>query len=85
MSRTVLIAGASGVVGAAAVDTFLAQDWNVVALSRRKPEVSSSKPFTHLAIDLRDAEASRAALSELSDVTHVVYAALYEKPGLIAG
>lgn len=85
MARKVLIAGASGVVGAAAVAEFLSQGWQVVALSRRRPEVSGDPAFEHLAVDLRDAAASRAALATLGDVTHVVYAALYEKPGLIAG
>lgn len=85
MSEKVLIAGASGVVGAAAVEAFLGQGWEVVALSRRKPEVATTQAFEHLSVDLRDAAASKAALSALSDVTHVVYAALYEKPGLIAG
>lgn len=85
MAGKVLIAGASGVVGASAVDEFLDQGWQVVALSRRRPEVASQKPFEHLSVDLRDAGASRAALSALAGVTHVVYAALFEKPGLIAG
>lgn len=85
MAGTVLIAGASGVVGAAAVDEFLSQGWEVIALSRRRPEVDSPKAFTHLSVDLRDAAATRAALSGLGGVTHVVYAALFEKPGLIAG
>ncbi|MGQ0698153.1 MAG: SDR family oxidoreductase [Panacagrimonas sp.] len=85
MANKVLVAGASGVVGAAAVEEFLAQGWEVVALSRRKPEIQSPKSFRHLAVDLRDAAASRSALSALGDVTHVVYAALFEKPGLIAG
>lgn len=85
MARKVLIAGASGVVGAAAVEEFLAQGWEVVALSRRRPEVANPRMFSHLPVDLRDAEASRQALSAQRDVTHVVYAALYEKPGLIAG
>ncbi len=85
MAGKVLIAGASGVVGAAAVEEFLAQGWQVVALSRRKPEIASAKPFQHLPVDLQDVSASRAALSKLDGVTHVVYAALFEKPGLIAG
>jgi nucleoside-diphosphate-sugar epimerase len=84
-SHKVLIAGASGVVGAAAVAEFLRQGWEVVALSRRRPELAGEQRFEHLAVDLRDASASRAALSKIRDVTHVVYAALYEKPGLIAG
>jgi nucleoside-diphosphate-sugar epimerase len=41
--------------------------------------------FRRLAVDLTDAAACREAFGALSEVTHVVYAALYEKPGLIAG
>jgi nucleoside-diphosphate-sugar epimerase len=82
---TVLIAGASGVVGSAALDRFLDNGWAAVALSRRKPEIDSDREFEHLSVDLRDGDAARDALSKLDGLTHVVYAALYEKPGLIAG
>ena len=85
MPNTVLIAGASGLVGAACVDRFLDDDWNVVAVSRRQPETFSDKPFRHLPLDLRDADATRNGVQDLSEVTHVVYAAVFEKPGLIAG
>ena len=37
------------------------------------------------ALDLRDGAACRAASDTLVGVTHVVYAALFEKPGLIPG
>jgi nucleoside-diphosphate-sugar epimerase len=85
MPGSVLVVGASGLVGAAAVDAFLDAGWDVVALSRRPPEVFSAAPFRHLAVDLRDPGACRAAAGELAGVTHVVYTALYEKPGLVAG
>jgi nucleoside-diphosphate-sugar epimerase len=85
MTNTVLIAGASGLVGAACVDTFLDDDWKVIALSRRRPEVFSDRTFEHRSIDLRDEAATREAVTDLADVTHVVYTAVYEKPGLIAG
>jgi nucleoside-diphosphate-sugar epimerase len=39
----------------------------------------------HLSVDLTDREACVDVFSRMSDVTHVVYAALYEKPGLIKG
>ena len=81
----VLIAGASGLVGAAAVDKFLDDGYDVIAVSRRLPEVESDRPFEHLPVDLRDTEASKKAFGKLSDVTHVVYTAVYEKPGLIPG
>lgn len=85
VGKTVLVAGASGLVGTAAVEQFLAEGADVIAVSRREPEVSSERPFRHLRLDLRDADACRAAASELGDVTHVVYAAVYEMPGLIPG
>jgi nucleoside-diphosphate-sugar epimerase len=83
---TVLIAGASGLVGSAAMDRFLArEDWDAIALSRRRPELDSEREFRHISVDLRDKEASREALNGSDDVSHLVYAALYEKPGLIPG
>lgn len=85
MSRTVLVTGASGLVGSATIDSFLNQGWDVIAVSRRRPEVISDKPFTHLSVDLQDPEACNAYFGTLSQVTHVAYAAVYEKPGLIAG
>lgn len=85
MSGKVLIAGASGIVGASAMEAFLAEGYEVVALSRRKPEIATREPFQHLAVDLRDEAAAQSALSSLSGITHIVYAALFEMPGLIAG
>jgi len=84
-ASTVLIIGASGIVGTSAVEAFLAQGWNVVALSRRPPEIRSPRAFRHVVVDLMDEKACRDAAAGLRDVTHVVYAALFEKPGLVAG
>lgn len=82
--KTVLIAGASGVIGRAAVEHFARQpDWRVVALSRRAPEVDVD--VEHLALDLMDGRAVEAAAPKLKEVTHLVYAALMEKPGLVRG
>jgi nucleoside-diphosphate-sugar epimerase len=82
--KTVLIAGASGVIGAAAVEHFASLGgWRVIGLSRRRPDVDAA--FEHLSLDLNDAEACRRAADGLGGVTHVVYAALFEKPGLVAG
>jgi nucleoside-diphosphate-sugar epimerase len=82
---TVLVAGASGLVGTAAVERFLAEGWDVVAVSRRRPEVDDPTPFRHLSVDLQDRDACRRAIAPLGGVTHVVYAAVYEKPGLVQG
>ena len=80
---TVLVVGASGLVGRAAVDAFLAAGREVVAVSRRRPETAGD--VIHLPVDLTDATATRAALAPYEGITHVVYAAAYEKPGLVAG
>lgn len=80
-----LVAGASGLVGTAAVDAFLRADYDVIAVSRRRPEIDSEQQFRHLPLDLRDADACRAVASELRDVTHLAYAAVFEKPGLVQG
>lgn len=84
---SVLIAGASGLVGNAALERFLGRDgWtDVIALSRRRPEIDSTRRFRHLSVDLRDRQAAEQALAGVGDVTHLVYAALYEKPGLVPG
>ena len=84
---SVLIAGASGLVGNATLERVLSRNgWtDVIALSRRKPEIDSIRPFKHLPVDLRDRSAAQEALGDITDVTHLVYTALYEKPGLIPG
>ena len=84
--RTVLIAGASGLVGAAAVEQFVAAGWPVVAVSRRAPEVEAPPgSFRHLSLDLESAPACRAAAESLMDVSHIVFAAVREAPGLVSG
>ena len=82
----VLVAGASGVVGYSAVKHFAAvPGCEVVGLSRRLPIDLDGAGTTLVSVDLNDADAARAVVSEHRDVTHLVYAALFEKPGLVAG
>lgn len=77
----VLVAGASGVVGEAALRHFASlPGWEAIGLARRPPA-----GFDCIAVDLADASATRAAMQRIEGVSHVVYAALYEKPGLLAG
>jgi nucleoside-diphosphate-sugar epimerase len=83
-SKTVLVAGASGLVGYAALKHFSRQpDTAVIALSRRPPPPGVAA--RHLALDLTDAAACRDAAATLRSVTHLVYAALFELPGLVEG
>lgn len=85
MTGTILIAGASGLVGSAAALEFLDAGWKVVAISRRRPEWLEGRDYVHLPLDLQDADACADAAARLTCVTHVLYAAVYEMPGLIAG
>ena len=85
MTGTVLIAGASGLVGLAAIEQFLAEGYEVIAVSRTRPEVEGAGKWSHIPLDLRDAAACKTAAAGFANVTHVVYAAVFEKPGLISG
>lgn len=91
-SRTVLVAGATGVVGHAALEAFAASgEWNVIALSRRAPDLQGLQDpkgrqrVRHLSVDLTDAQACQAAVASMPGITHLAYAALHEKPGLVRG
>ena len=81
----VLVTGASGLLGVAAIERFLAAGWEVVGVSRRKPELPGGRKIDFLSVDLRDEEKARAAFEPLTDITHIAYTALYEKPELVAG
>jgi len=84
MTKTVLVAGATGLVGYAAMKRFGGQkDTEVIALSRRRPDETFGAHWFPL--DLMDAGACARLAGELSGVTHLVYAALHERPGLVAG
>jgi nucleoside-diphosphate-sugar epimerase len=82
--KTVLVAGASGLVGYAAIRHFLdAGDCDVIAVSRREPDGIDGARF--VAADLKDAAACGEIFAAMPEITHVIYAALYEAPGLVAG
>jgi len=84
VSGKLLVAGASGLVGFAALRHFMGlPGWEVVGLSRRVP--TGLEQARILSLDLLDRGRCAAVLGSMRDVTHVVYAALYEKPGLIPG
>jgi nucleoside-diphosphate-sugar epimerase len=82
--KKVVIAGASGLVGLAAVRHFAGlPDWEVVGLSRRIPARVAGA--TIVSLDLTDRRRCAAVAGDLADATHLIYAALYEKPGLVDG
>jgi nucleoside-diphosphate-sugar epimerase len=82
--KTVLVAGATGLVGHAAMHHFsTSPDTDVIAVSRRKPADTFGARF--IPVDLTDRAVCEQTFGAMRDVTHVIYAALYEKPGLVAG
>jgi len=81
---TVLIAGALGVVGRAALEVYLKDaDWRVIGLSRRRPEQASRGEW--ISADLLDAEATASTIAGSGSITHVVFAALQEEASLVSG
>lgn len=83
-SKKVVVAGATGLVGNAALRHFGALDsCEVVALSRRKPR--DLHGATYVQADLTDAAQCAGAAAALQGATHLVYAALYETLSLVDG
>ena len=70
-SRTVLVLGAGGRFGAAAVDAFAAAGWRVLAQARRAP-ARLPAGARHLAIDLAGVGALAAAAGGARVVVHAV-------------
>jgi nucleoside-diphosphate-sugar epimerase len=85
VTGTVLIVGASGLVGTAAAIEFSGAGWTVITASRREPELLHGLGLRHVKLDLSDPRACEAAAASLNEVTHVVYTAVFELPGLVAG
>lgn len=77
--KTALVVGANGVIGGNLVDHLLTlDDWDIVGLSRRGGV--SNERVRYVAVDLLDRETTCAALAELSEVTHIFYAAYQDRP-----
>ena len=51
MSNKVLVTGASGLLGVAAIEKFLSAGWEVIGVSRRKPELPSDREIEFLPAD----------------------------------
>ena len=85
-TKKILIVGASGLVGTAAVKYFAGRDdWEVVAVSRRAPFIPLGKT-SHIPVDLLDAAQCREVFGTMGDVTHVAYTAVNEQEGnMVAG
>ncbi len=75
-----LIAGVSGITGAALARHLLADPaWSVLGVSRR-PAGEDWPRYRHLPLDLTDRAGTLDALSQQQDVTHVFYAGRNPSP-----
>jgi len=85
MARKVaVVVGALGVIGRYIVERLLAEaDWQVVGLSRRA--AADGPRYRHIPVDLLDAAACPARLADVTDATHVFYAAFQPAQGAAAG
>lgn len=83
--QTALIVGATGVVGQACLRHFASlPGWSAIGVARRP--ITPPPGAQALQLDLQDSAACAAALAGRDDITHVVYAAVYEQPGgLVSG
>ena len=82
--QTALIVGATGVVGQACLHHFASlPGWRAIGVARRA--IAAPAGAETLQLDLQDAAACAAALGGRTDITHVVYAAVYEQPGGLVG
>ena len=76
--KKVLIAGASGLVGQAAIRNFAHSfEWDVVGVSRRPPMTDNPR-VNHVPVDLLDKQRCSDVFGQMSDVTHLVFAAVNE-------
>lgn len=71
--KHVLIAGSSGILGRAAVQTFENAGWDITTLSRSD---NSDTLNDHVAADLLEPESLKAGTHYFKTVTHLVYTAL---------
>src|SRR5262245_37213816 len=74
-TKKALVIGGLGVIGRRLVEHLSTlPDWEIVAVSRRKPDFDSRAAF--ISVDLLDPAQTAANLGRLADITHVFYAAL---------
>jgi nucleoside-diphosphate-sugar epimerase len=80
MPKKAVVVGSLGVIGRYVVDKLIRDsDWEVVGLSRRSQP--NTTRYRHISVDLLDREDTARKLGELTDVTHVCYAAFAASPG----
>jgi nucleoside-diphosphate-sugar epimerase len=76
----VLVAGAGGVIGRSVVEHMASTGVTTRGVSRRAPQ--GDRDWTHLPVDLLDADAAVSGLRPAADTTRLVFAAYIEKADL---
>ncbi|MEU8247033.1 SDR family oxidoreductase [Nonomuraea sp. NPDC048916] len=77
--KVALVVGAQGVIGRNLVEHLDALgDWEVIGLSRRGGE--ATERVRHVSVDLLDRDDCAKRLGELTEVTHIFYAAYQDRP-----
>lgn len=79
----ILITGASGLVGRDCMQHYAELGYEVTAVSRKAPFQKYGANF--ISVDLSDSAACEEALTPLTDIVQIVFAALHEEPDLVAG
>lgn len=80
-TKICIVAGALGVAGRALLEELESRpDWEVIGLSRRKPDFATHARFVSL--DLTDANACDRVLAEFSGITYIYFAAYAPGPTL---
>src|SRR5690348_11127137 len=76
--KVALVVGAQGVIGRNLIN-YLATfpDWDIIGLSRRGVEPEGN--VRYIAVDLLDRDDSREKLGDLTQVTHIFYAAYQDR------
>ncbi len=77
--KVALVVGAQGVIGRNLIDHLATlSDWDVIGLSRRGGEPEGR--VRYVAVDLLDRDDCREKLGNLTQVTHIFYAAYQDRP-----
>jgi nucleoside-diphosphate-sugar epimerase len=75
-ARTALVIGASGVTGTPLVEELLAARWQVVAISRRTPQLNADvdqSALSHLTLDITERDKLSARFAEHPSISHLFY------------
>jgi nucleoside-diphosphate-sugar epimerase len=79
MQKTALVVGANGVIATNLINHLLTLgDWMVIGLSRRGG--TDQERLKYIAVDLLDPEQCQNKLNDLTEVTHIFYAAFQDRP-----